>query len=432
MADVRPFRGVRYAPHIDLGAVLAPPYDVLNASQAAALAARSPHNAVHVDLPVPPGAAATPQAYKAAAQTFRRWQAEGVLRRDEAPGVYLLEQAFRGPDGAQHTRRGFLARLRLADFSERVVLPHEHTHAGPKEDRLRLYRAARADLSPIFLLYPDDDGRAGGELAHGLATLDAAQWRAAVTDDGTEQRVAVLHGEVAAGLTAALQGQQLYIADGHHRYETALAYRDERRALGDAGADTLMVYLCGMSDGLQVFPTHRLVRDLPVPGDEALRARLTPLFQITARATGAAAGRRLVESLPRDPEPAGAFALYLADRDEYLALRLSDRTAPQRLQARGFSPRAARLSVTLLHELLLGEALGLDAGAAEGRVAYASSVPQAFEQLAGGGFTVGAFLNATSVQDVRAIADHGETMPQKSTYFYPKLPVGVVFDALEG
>jgi uncharacterized protein (DUF1015 family) len=429
MAVVRPFRGFRYALDVDLRAVLAPPYDVMSAAQVAGLAARSPYNAVHVDVPVPPGSAPTDEAYAAAAATFKQWRAGGTLLRDERPAAYLLEQTFDGPDGREHTRRGFLARLRLADFSERVVLPHEHTHAGPKQDRLRLYRAAHADVSPIFLLYPDDDDRVAAELERGQATLAPAAWREAVTDDGTRQRVAVLDGDAATRLTAALDDQALYIADGHHRYETALAYRDERRAAGDHSADTMMVYLCGMSGGLEIFPTHRLVRGLVLPSDEVLRERLAPLFEITDRATGRAAGEALVAALPDAPDPAGSFALYLADRDECLAVRLSDPGAPARLEARGVTPWASRLSVTILHELLLHDVLGVDAG--EGRIDYASSTADAFDRMPTGAYSLAAFLNATSVQDVRDIADHDEVMPQKSTYFYPKLPVGLVYDALD-
>ena len=161
MADISAFRGIRYRDDIALDDVVAPPYDVLSAAQAAELRARSPYNAVHVDLPVPPGAAADEEAYLRAAATFGAWRDEGVLVRDELPGIVVVDQTYTGPDGLERTRRGFVARLRLADLDERVVLPHERTHAGPKVDRLRLYRATHADVSQIFLLFPDDDGAAG-------------------------------------------------------------------------------------------------------------------------------------------------------------------------------------------------------------------------------------------------------------------------------
>ena len=167
MADISPFRGIRYRDDIALDDVVAPPYDVLSAAQAAELRARSPYNAVHVDLPVPPGAAADEEAYLRAAATFRTWRDEGVLVRDELPGIVVVDQTYTGPDGRERTRRGFVARLRLAGLDERVVLPHERTHAGPKVDRLRLYRATHADVSQIFLLFPDDDGAVGAQAGGG-------------------------------------------------------------------------------------------------------------------------------------------------------------------------------------------------------------------------------------------------------------------------
>ena len=163
MADISPFRGIRYREDIRLDDVVAPPYDVLSAAQAAELRARSPYNATHVDLPVLPGEEATHAAYARAAATFRAWRTEGALVRDELPGIVVVDQTYTGPDGRERTRRGFVARLRLAALEERVVLPHERTHAGPKVDRLRLYRATHADISQIFLLFPDD-GQAGRTL----------------------------------------------------------------------------------------------------------------------------------------------------------------------------------------------------------------------------------------------------------------------------
>ena len=164
MADVTPFKAMRYRADIALDDVVAPPYDVLSAAQAAELRARSPYNVVHVDLPVPPGEKADDAAYARAARTLRRWRADGVLVRDEQPGIVVVDQTFSGPDGRERTRRGFIARLRLTSLDDRVVLPHERTHAGPKVDRLRLYRATHTDLSQVFMLFPDDDGSAGALL----------------------------------------------------------------------------------------------------------------------------------------------------------------------------------------------------------------------------------------------------------------------------
>jgi uncharacterized protein (DUF1015 family) len=432
MADISAFRGIRYREDIALDAAVAPPYDVLSAAQAAELRARSPYNAVHVDLPVPPGAAPDEEAYLRAAETFRTWLEEGVLVSDALPGVTVVDQTYTGPDGLERTRRGFVARLRIADLDERVVLPHERTHAGPKVDRLRLYRAAHADLSQIFLLFPDDDGSAVAVLEAAVAELPAAAWREAHDGDGNTHRCAAVAGPAAERVAEALRGRPVYIADGHHRYETALAYRDERRAAGDSSADTLMVYLCSLSDpGLTVFPTHRLLHSIPRLSLERLRELVSPFFdEVSAPARGAEACRAALDALPEQADAERVFGLYLPREEACLTVRAREPEASGKLTAGGFSPAAAGLSVTLLHELLFSEALGLVHDDAERHVDYAKSVPDALAQLATGTYELGAFLNATRVDQVRAIADEGAVMPQKSTYFYPKLLTGLVYDAL--
>ncbi|MCX6372495.1 MAG: DUF1015 domain-containing protein [Actinobacteria bacterium] len=432
MAEVTPFRGIRYDASIALDEVVVPPYDVIPAAQAAELRGRSPHGAVHLDLPVAPGETAEDAAYARAAATFEQWQADGVLVREAAPSLYLVDQSYRGPDGRERARRGFIARLRLTDFAERVVLPHERTHAGAKLDRLRLYRAARADFSQIFLLFPDDDGGVAEalEAAAGAAAIAAA--REAHDGDGNLHRILPLDGPEVEHVLALLCEMPLYIADGHHRYETALAYRDERRAAGDHSADTLMVYLCSMRDpGLTVFPTHRLLRGIVAPPLAELLARLRPLFEVVgAPVQGLEASREVLERLGEQADPGRVFGLYLPREDVCVTVKSRRPEAEERLVAGGFSPDAAGLSVTVLHELVLREALGMDPRQAENHIDYATSVPEALSALASGHYQLGAFLNATLVSQVRALADRGETMPQKSTYFYPKLLTGLVFDAL--
>lgn len=434
MADITPFRGLRYRDDIALDDVVTPPYDVIPAAQAAGLRARSPHNAVHVDLPVAPGEASHEAAYARAAATFARWRDDGVLLRDETPSLYLVDQTYTGPDGRVRSRRGFVARLRLADLTERVVLPHERTHAGPKVDRLHLYRATHADLSQIFLLFPDDDGAVGEALRRAADGADPAATRETRDGDGNRHRIVPLTGAAADRVAAGLGERPLYIADGHHRYETALAYRDERRAAGDPSADTLMVYLCSLDDpGLTVFPTHRLVRDVETPPLAELLVRLDPLFEIVGEpVTGLDGARRALDDLAQHADAVRVFGLYLPRDESCIVVRAREPATTRRLLAAGHSPDAAGLSVTMLHELVLGEVLGMDPRGAERHIDYAKSVPDALDVLSGGGYDLGAFLNATLVSQVRAIADHGETMPQKSTYFYPKLLTGLVYDALDG
>ncbi|HZL65516.1 MAG TPA: DUF1015 domain-containing protein [Thermoleophilia bacterium] len=442
MAEVRPFRGLRYDEQTDLDLVVAPPYDVLDADQTDKLRRRSPLNAVHVDLPVGPGEAPSDEAYDRAAALLSLWRRDGALVRDEEPAVYLVDQTYRGPDGAEHMRRGFVARLTLAALEERVVLPHEKTHAGPKVDRLRLYRATHADISTIFLLYPDDDGAVSAELAAAAAELgigggepDPAGVRSAHDGDGNVHRIAAVGGERAARITSLLAGQSLYIADGHHRYETALAYRDERRAAGDHRADTLMVYLCSMRDpGLMVFPAHRMVKGIEMPPMEEVLGRLEPAFTVVFRESAAGgACEGLVDRLRDTVDPGRSFGLYFPREKTCCLVTLTDAGALERLAGlagEGMSPEAARLSVTILHRLILGDGVGIDPAHSEGLIDYVVSTEEALRRLEAGEYAFGAFLTATGVDEVRAVADNGETMPQKSTYFYPKLLTGLVFDAL--
>ncbi len=433
MATIRPFRGMRYSDHIDLQAVVAPPYDVLSAAQAAKLGARSAYNAVHIDLPVAPGEQPEERHYRHAAEVLRRWRAEGALRRDDEPAIYLVDQTFRGPDGRERTRRGFVARLVLADLRDGMVRPHEKTHAAARSDRLELMRATHADLSQILLLYPDDDGSVAAQVAAAAKSMPAGA-REVRDADGNLCRVVPLGGAPARSIAAMLNDRDLYIADGHHRFETALAYRDERRAAGDHTADTLMTYLCSMSDpGLAVFPAHRLVRGIEVPPMKTVLERLEPAFAISAlddQGDHRAACESLARGLVDDDDPASVFGLCFARESACCTVRLQDTAALRRLEREGSSAAAARLSVTILHRLILRDAIGLDPGQSEGHIDYVTDPAVACQRLAGGSYGLGAFLNAPSVAEVRAIADLGETMPQKSTYFYPKLITGLVFDAL--
>lgn len=433
MAEILPFRGIRYDPaRVCLDDVVAPPYDVLSPSDAAALRARSPYNVVHVDAPAL-GASEPGDPYGLAAERLRAWRAAGVLRRDAEPSLYLVDQRYRGPDGFERLRRGLIARLRLADFAERVVLPHEATHAGPKVDRLSLMRAARTTTSQIFLLFPDDDGAVAetlGAAAPGCASDDDSI--AAQDGDGNTHTVRPVRGAAAERIVAALRPETLFIADGHHRYETALAYRDERRAAGDDRADHLAVYLCSMRDpGLTVFPTHRLVKGVEVPPMAQVLERLRPSFAVFPERSDAAACTAMARHLADFADHGKVFGLYFPRERACCTVELRDPSAVARLEQEGWSPESAQLSVTILHALVLRDAVGLDPHHTEGHIDYVTTAEEAFARLDSGEYGLGAFLNATEVREVRAVAERGETMPQKSTYFYPKLLTGLVVDALD-
>src|SRR3954470_1500309 len=269
MADVQPFRALHYDLQRTGGlqAVAAPPYDVIDADQRAALLEHSPYNVVEIDLPVDP-AGGDPYAH--AAETLAQWREEGVLVRDDQPALWALEQDYTGPDGHRRTRRGFFARVKVEDYGPGRIRPHERTHPGPKEDRLRLTRATGANLSPIFSLYDDPAGAAWGALdphTHG------EPWSEVTDEDGTVHRLwRVADADPPQAVSAALDGVELLIADGHHRYETARVHAQET---GDPADGWVLMCLVALQDpGLTVFPTHRLLTDLADEQRAALRATL--------------------------------------------------------------------------------------------------------------------------------------------------------------
>ncbi len=430
MADLELFRGLRYgADEADLRDLVCPPYDVLSPGEARDYGAASPRNAIHLHMPGGADASAGEGRYAQAGVTFARWLQEGVLVRDQQPSLYTLEQRFRGPDGVPRTRRGFIARLRLAEFASGVVRPHESTHSGPKRDRLALLRSTQANMSQIFLLYPDEQH----SVWRALAEAERPQPPVVVRDrDGVEHTLQAAVGPRAAEAATLLAGRHVVIADGHHRYETALAYRDERRAAGSHAADWTMAYFCGMDDpGLAIFPAHRLLRGIEVPPLAEVRARLAARFEVLAEtADDLTDPAPLLRQLSVHGQEA-VFGLVLPRDGVTLVVRLRDADAVAGLVAEGLAPVAAALPVTILHHLLLRDVFGVRPEASEGLIDYFHRPGEAFEHLRTGQNVAGAFLNAPTIGDVQRVTDAGETMPQKATYFYPKLLTGLVFNPLD-
>src|SRR3954452_12259678 len=268
MAEVRPFRALHYdLDRVDgLQSVVAPPYDVIDPAQRADLLARSRYNVVEIDLPQSDG-----DPYAHAAEVFDEWKSDGVLVRDDAPALWALEQEYTGPDGRRRARHGFFARVKVEDYGPGRIRPHERTHPGPKEDRLRLTRATQANLSPIFSLYDDPSGAAWGAIA---PHIEGAAWGEVAEADGTVHRLwRVADPAALEAVRAALEDVELLIADGHHRYETARVFAREPGA--PAGADHVLMCLVALQDpGLTVFPTHRLVKDLDADRRRALQEAL--------------------------------------------------------------------------------------------------------------------------------------------------------------
>jgi len=417
MADVQPLRALHYDEAVagELANVVAPPYDVIDAEQRAELVARSPFNVVAVDLP-----RGEPDRYAAAGALFESWQLQGALARDSEAAIWAHTQDYTGPDGIARTRRGFFCRVRIEPYGAGRVRPHERTHPGPKEDRLRLTRATRANISPIFSLFSDPDGAAWSALAP--ATQDPP-WGEVRDGDGTVHRVwRVSDAGAIAAVQAAAGPAELLIADGHHRYETMQAYAEE---VGGEGPHRYMLMcLVALEDpGLTVFATHRLVRGLDDARRDALELTLARDFEIrdvdAADATPPAGRGRLELGMI---DRGGARARRLTLRDQAIA----DAALPDR------SPAYRELDTGVLEALLLKGALGFsddDISHFNGMF-YARDSAEALAMVASGEYDAAFLMRPTPVEQVREVAAAGENMPPKSTYFFPKLLTGLLFNPL--
>lgn len=404
MAEIRPFAALTYR-NAKLEKVLAPPYDVIPPAYQDELYARDPHNIVRVILNRTPGEA----GYVEAGETWARFQAEGVVGADATPALYLLEQRFEAL-GAPRVRFGLFARFRAVDASERVVLPHEHTRAAAKEDRWKVLNATKANFSPIFLMFPD----AAQRFAAIAATVSATEPAWVYTDDGgVGHRVwRIVDAAQIAELQSLMGGVKSYIADGHHRYATALRYRD---ANGPDAAFTLG-YFTPMNEGLLVLPYHRILSAAPTPTEA--RQRLSEHFTLTD-AKDAAEGARLAAASTAK----WAFALAWPQGGALVAEAKSE--AASLLEASAPACLAA-LDTYFFHKGVMPKRLGL----ADDVVSYVHSFEEAAEALAHGKCAMAALMRPTPVQQIVDVADVSENMPAKSTFFHPKLPSGLVIHPL--
>ena len=428
MARLRPLRGVRYDPTVvDFGSVLAPPYDVISEAQQQDLYARDLRNVVRIDYgaELPGDVAGKDDRYTRAAGHLQSWLRLGILRRDDAPALYVTDHEFLGADGRRHVRRGILGRVPARRWEESEVLPHERTMRGPKEDRLRLMRSTGMQTSPVWIMWdrapgiaealaaatgrrPDMEGETAGE-------LDVERMRLWVVSDP---------GQLAA-IDAALEPARLYIADGHHRFETAAAYAEERRAAEpdapeDADFAMAMVYASAADDPvLDIWPTHRLVRAVPgraIPASlAALRQRLASDWSLEP-ADDLRDASRVAQASP----DAHVFGVQAADGAAVLS-------APRVATA---SPRES-LDVTVLAERVLGDALGITPDdVSAGALIYTRDIDEVERLVGDGQACLGFAVGSTTTAEIIAVSDAAEVMPQKSTYFYPKVPTGLLLSPL--
>jgi uncharacterized protein (DUF1015 family) len=415
MAEVRPFRALHYArSRVEISDVTAPPYDVIDAAGREELVGRSPKNVVALDLPRTDDGS---DIYEHAAELLAAWRDEGVLTQDDERSIWALEQDYTAPDGSSRTRRGFLARIRVTEYGPGLVRPHERTQPGPKEDRLRLTRATAFNLSPIFVLHAGD---AWSLISPALGSEPFCE----VTDpDGTVHRAwPVTDSEIHEALAELLSGSELLIADGHHRYETARTYAEEIG--GDGEHRYVLACLVSLEDpGLSVFATNRLLHDLNEAQRETLRTTLFDLFDI--------------EEVKQDglvPErDYGTIAFGYMDSHHLNPYRLRLRNpAPLAQALPGTSDAYRSLDAAALEALILKGPIAMTADdiAAKRGLSYCSDFDETVRRLRAGEADAAFFLRPTPVEQVRAVADAGETMPPKSTFFFPKLLTGIAFNPL--
>jgi uncharacterized protein (DUF1015 family) len=407
LPEIRPFPGILYrVPPPELGLVLAPPYDVISPAAQRELYDRDPRNIVRVILNRTPGE----EGYAEAGATFRRWLEEGVLGADPQPAFYLLEQTFEAL-GQALTRHGLIARFRAEDPEKGVILPHEQTRKGPREDRYRLLKATRANFSPIFLMFPDPRGRFAAAVAAAVATAPMLTY----TDDGgVAHRLWRITAEApSSALADALAGARAYIADGHHRHATALRYRDET---GPDGAWTMGYFTPLEGPGLVVLPYHRILRQ--GPSLREARGLLEGRFRLTDAADAAAAARAAARSNARY-----AFGLAEPGKGALLAEALPE---GESLLATDAPPSLRVLDAYFLHEVVLASLLRVPDEAVD----YVHSQAEAEAAVAGGTCRMAILMRPTPVDQIVAVADARESMPAKSTYFHPKVPSGMVIHPL--
>jgi len=407
MAEIRPLHAVRYEPSAvgSLDAVAAPPYDVIDDEMRAKLVKKSPFNVVEIDLPVADDGG---DPYLHAQTIYEHWLQQGILVHEREDSIWALTQSYKGPDGRDYVRHGFFARVRVEDYGPGRIRPHERTHPGPKEDRLKLTRATRADLSPIFSLFPDPEDAAWDALERHTAGEPFDETR---DDDGTHNCLwRITDAATIERVAEVLADKELLIADGHHRYETARVYAEE--VGGEGEHRYVLMFLCNLSDpGLTIFPTHRLLTNLK---DSAVQERL------------GAAIKENFEVAQIDPSelepPADLPGIAMGYMDSHLkqAFRLT-RSGDDRLDTRVLEDLILRGTLAMTDDDI-DHKHGLD---------YSKNTPDAIDAVVSGRADAAFYMRGIPVEQVQEIAGAGESMPPKSTYFYPKIPTGLVFNPLE-
>jgi uncharacterized protein (DUF1015 family) len=432
MARIAPFRGLFYNEKKirDLAKVVAPPYDVVSPDEQERLYKKSPYNFIRLDLNQ------EPDSYQSVAQMLTEWQAQGILVRDDVPAIYYLTHRFRLKNGEEKTRQGFFALTELQDFSTGKIRPHEKTHPTPKQDRLKLMLASNAQLSPIFMLYSEPKQMVNRILAMAVEGMPA--FMEVDQDNGDRCRLwRITDAAVINKLEQQLKDDWLLIADGHHRYEATLAYRDHMRSAepwnGREAFTYIMAYFANIDDpNLVILPTHRLVRGFAPKPFMELEAALEKHFHVEQYPKTADGRSSFVKALTSAAKKYRVIGASFKRDPRYLILRLKNKRMLQSL-AKDLSGPLRDLDVSTLHLLILGQILGLSAEqqASGENIRYTQDEESALQALEKEDYQAVFILTPPKVEEILAIVSSGEKMPQKSTYFYPKLLSGMIINKID-
>ncbi len=433
MACIAPFRGILYNPKKvrDISKVIAPPYDVITPEEQERLYRKSPYNVVRLILNQ------EPNPYESVARLFDSWQAEGIFVRDEMPALYFLSHRFADKEGKERERLGFIALARLEDFSTGTIRPHEKTLEGPKEDRLRLMLACHANLSPIFALYSHPKQTINSVLTEQVQGIPP---NIEVREDGggTCFFWRITDPEIIRLVQREMKEQPLLIADGHHRYEAALNYRNHLRQerggwSGREGFNYVMMYFANMKDdGLVILPTHRLVRSFaPIPFQK-LEEELQRYLYLEPYPKTLEGQRWFLRALKSGGKKRHLIGASFKRDPRYLILRLKNKRIMQRL-ANNLSGPLRDLDVTTLHLLILEHILGVTPEEqTKGEViSYSQDEEKVLKAVDKEDYQAAFILNPPKPEEIMAIVQSGEKMPQKTTYFYPKLISGSVINKID-
>lgn len=437
MADIKPFRMVHYNGKCasELDKLITPPYDVISPREQETFYETHPLNMIRLVLGKQyPDDNDRNNRYSRAAATLQQWLSQGALVRSDRAGLTIYRMDFDDPEGRRRQLDGIVALVRVDDYGKGKVLPHEKTFNGPKADQLNLMRHCKAHMTPIHGLFDDQDDLVVHEYAK---IMQGAPEQEATDATGTVHKTWTLYDEDAISrIESLLANKSIFIADGHHRYETALAYKNELRAAGAAGAgagDHVMMYLTSMTHpGLMILAAHRLVKGLREVDVPSILEQLDPYFhheELCFRQNDRdEVSQRLIDRIWSYSEIGGKFGMVVQGEECFRLLRLKDFSAIESLMDPSIPLNLRGLDVTILREIIIGRGLGLAKNNAEGHIEYTPLISEALGRVLNGEFQVSFVLNPTRVDQMRAAAELGHKLPHKSTYFFPKLSSGLVLN----